>query len=176
LRKLLKEFPQDIWIPAAGECDSCSAPYEVRINNDALDSDGTFGGFDWQIKHGPNCKHRRDVDTAAKIMALHGHTDRKLSIDADGMEINENNVVGWKYRVKQAPILSVLYDVYTHIGDTAACVKCGMIIPENPLILFGENGDGWLAAFCIGCDAVTGVRSLIRMANETNGANKVKGN
>ncbi len=147
MRELLKDFQMDTWIPAAGECGSCSAPYEVRIEKDQLDSDGTFGNFAWRIKHGPNCNHRQHADS-------------------DGVEINENNVAGWKYRANPTVILGTRYDVYTHIGDTAACVRCSMIVPENPIILFGENGDGWLAVFCIGCDAVTGVKSLIREANQ----------
>ena len=143
MRKVLNEYPLDVWFEAADKCEFCGSKYEVRIHK--VDESGCFGLVEWRITHKLHCPEVTEHFEGATVT-----------------EISCMDVAGWKYMDKPFMFREKEYYPLKSKANIGPCLECGKLIVKAPLILFIDKERKGSLEFCWTCVKRNGILEGIR--------------
>lgn len=127
----LKDYPMNKWLPGAGECESCGAPYEVQITY--LDVDGDYGSIQIRIQREESCMEEE----------LYGSPEPEWA--------------GWELKDKPTKLVGRDFWPIIRRANIGPCLNCWKLIPGTPIILFLDQGKGGELDFCFKCAQELGI-------------------
>jgi len=130
----LKDYPQNKWLPGAGECEGCGAQPEIQIIY--VDPSGDFGTVQFRIQHEEGCY-------AVENGLVPGLLDQDLA--------------GWEFKEKPTKLLGRDFWPLKVRANVGPCLSCWKLVPETPLILFLDEGRGGELDFCFKCAEELGI-------------------
>ena len=133
----LKDYPGNKWLPGAGECESCGAPYEVLITY--LDEGGDYGTVQIKIQHKKGCMDEGPYGV-----------------------FPEPEWAGWEFTGKTHRLLEREFWPLKVRANVGPCLKCWKLVPETPLILFLDEGRGGELDFCFKCAEELGLLDTLK--------------
>ena len=133
MRKVLKDYPINVWLQAADDCTGCRAPVEIVL----LDREEPARAMT-RVHHQIGCymiELRRDLDASASIMK---------KIISVGWEYPES-LRTLNFKEMNLPIIR------THV-EAVPCLLCWRIATAGPIVYFiPQHLGGGLLTFCKLC-------------------------
>ena len=142
--KLLKDYPQGQWIPAADACQSCGAPKEVRVTY--VDDSGRAGSVEIRAHHRKDC------------------------FESAGEMEEGDDIAAWNFflprifiRNKAVSAYASWFYAFSDVSNISPCVNCWRLVTGVPLILFGPDQKNvqWEIHFCDDCVKLLGIDKML---------------
>ena len=133
MRKVLKDYPINVWLQAADDCTDCMAPVEIIL----LDREEPARAMT-RVHHRRGCstiKLRKDLDVTPSIL------EKMISV---GWEYSES-LRAFNFRGMN------ISTIMTH-SEAVPCLVCWRIVTGGPIVYFiPQHLGGGLLTFCKFC-------------------------
>ena len=133
MRKVLKDYPVNLWLQAADDCTGCRAPVEIMLLHHSAPT-----------KAITRVHHRRGCSTI----------ELRKVLDSDVSILKKIISVGWEYpqSLRTLNFRGVKFPIIRTHDEAVPCLICWRIVTSGPIVYFLPQhlGEG-LLTFCKFC-------------------------